>query len=114
MVKVIFATIACALAVAAPASPGSSATRPAIGATDLRPLTIHGVRFVPGERVHVVLAGHPDATRRATADAAGSFTVRFDVSIGRCGRFAVFAFGSKRSRASLLPTRAQPDCVPPD
>jgi hypothetical protein len=114
VLKATFATIACALVVVTSALAGSTAARPTLRAAALRPLTVRGLDFFPRERVRLELAGRPDATRRTTADEAGSFTVRFNASIGRCARFAVFAFGSHRSRASLLPTRMQPDCVSND
>lgn len=110
MVKVTFAVVACALVAAAGAS-ARPAARPALHVAAYKPLTIRGDGFVAGERVQVELLGVAPAVRRATASTAGAFTVRFAVSIGRCRRFTVFAFGSHRSRASLLPTRVQPDCV---
>jgi hypothetical protein len=50
--------------------------------------------------------------RRATADGTGSARVRFPVSLGRCERFSLQAFGSAGSRARLLPAATLPDCAP--
>jgi hypothetical protein len=114
VLKATLAATVCALVVVSPAFTGSTAARPSLRAAALRPLVVRGFDFVPNERVRLELAGRPDATRRVVAAQDGSFTVRFPVSIGRCARFAVFASGSRRSRASLLPTQTQIDCQPSD
>jgi hypothetical protein len=77
------------------------ATAPALKLVRAKPLTIQGVRFVPGERVTVTLTKlRVRRTRRAAATAAGRFVVRFDVPLSRCGA-TVRAVGSQGSRATL-------------
>ena len=45
------------------------------------------------------------------ASPTGAFTVEFRVSLGACSRFTMQAFGSKGSRARIVPRRSQIDCV---
>jgi hypothetical protein len=89
---------------------GSEAATPSLRLVDRHPLTVKGLGFKSGERVKVVLNAGGAMSRRATANAAGSFVVSFGaVSIGRCDGFSVQAFGSRGSRTALkLP---QPACL---
>jgi hypothetical protein len=69
------------------------------------------LHFKAEERVRVRVAAQGRAfSRTATATPAGSFTLRFRLSLGRCERFSVQAFGSEGSRARLQPTLPSPDC----
>ena len=92
----------------------TQAQRPLLAVTDTRPFEVRGVGFEPRERVQVLLAANGAQRWRTTvASAAGAFTVEFRVSLGACSRFTMQAFGSKGSRARILPRRAQIDCVSP-
>jgi hypothetical protein len=96
------------------ASETSSQTRPQLGVAGKSPLRINGVGFDANERVHVLLALNGRQRSRITvAGANGAFSVAFPVSLGRCTRFAVQAFGSTGSRARVMPTRPAPDCMSP-
>lgn len=98
-------------AVFVPAAAARDAETPALGLLARQPLTIRGLHFQTAERVRVRVAFEGRTfSRTATATAAGRFTVRFRLSLGRCARFSVQAFGSEGSRARLLPTKPSPDC----
>jgi len=93
---------------------GAQAQRPSLAVTDTRPFQVRGSGFEPRERVQVLLAVNGAQRWRSTvADAAGVFTVEFRVSLGPCARFTMQAFGSKGTRARILPRRVQIDCVSP-
>lgn len=95
----------------APAAVAGDAARPSLGLLTKQPLTIRGSHFQGEERVRVRVAARGHAfSRTATATLAGSFTVRFRLSLRRCDRYSVQAFGSEGSRARLLPTMPSPDC----
>lgn len=104
---------ACALAFTGAAGGG---IRASLQTVDLQPLTVRGSGFEPDERVRLLLSTAGGQRWRVTnAGASGRFTMGFGISVGSCGRFALQAFGSKGSRARLLPLRAaQIDCVSPD
>jgi hypothetical protein len=95
----------------APAAVAHHAATPSIGLLTKQPLTIRGVHFKAQERVRVRVAARGRAfSRTATATLAGGFTVRFRLSLGRCDRFSVQAFGSEGSRARVQPRMPSPDC----
>jgi hypothetical protein len=95
----------------APAAVARDAAKPSLGLLTKQPLTIRGLHFKTEERVRVRVAAHGSAFSRTTiATVTGSFTVRFRLSLRRCDRFSVQAFGSEGSRARLLPTMPSPDC----
>jgi hypothetical protein len=108
----------CSLTVAASvgAASGSDTGRLAsLHALDMQPLVVRGSGFEPSERVRLMLSsGAGQRWRTTEAGSAGRFTMGFDISVGACGRFMVQAFGSRGSRARLMPRRAQIDCVSPD
>jgi hypothetical protein len=82
---------------------------------DMQPLVVRGTGFESGERVQLLLAsGEGQVWKAKVAGAAGGLTARFGVAIGGCGRFSVFAFGSRGSSARLLPRRSLIDCVSPN
>lgn len=89
-------------------------TRPTVRVVDRTPLVVRGSGFVAEERVTVVVAAGSRWTRRVAATARGTFVARFAVSLGRCARYSVQAFGSAGSRARLLPTRPTIGCGPSD
>jgi hypothetical protein len=65
------------------------------------PFTLHGVGFVPAERITIVVQTAERHVKVVTASQDGAFTVRFDVSFGVCPAYTVSATGSRGSRASL-------------
>jgi hypothetical protein len=111
-VKAALATVsAVALAVG-----GSAASepdqRPSIALAGTEPLVIKGKHFKPGERVSVQVLAPVRAGRNVVASRRGAFVARFRLSVGRCERVSVHAFGSRRSRARLLPERELGYCPP--
>jgi hypothetical protein len=108
---------ACALALAggaAAADRGSAGARASLHVLDMQPLVVRGTGFESGERVQLLLStGEGQVWRAKVAGTAGGLTARFGVAIGGCGRFSVFAHGSRGSRARLLPRRSVIDCVAP-
>ena len=77
----------------------------------LAPLTIHGVRFKPRERVTVTLDGGKRGTRHVIASRTGSFSARFEVKLLACRTVTIRAVGSKGSRAVRQLSR--PNCREP-
>jgi hypothetical protein len=65
------------------------------------PFTVHGVGFAPGERVTVMAQAAGRYVKVVTAGEDGTFTVRFDVSLGICPAYIVRATGSRGSHASV-------------
>lgn len=118
MMRIALVAGVCLLAGAgsAAARPDSVAGRNAsLSAVDLQPLVVRGAGFEPGEQVRLVLStGEGQQWRTKVAGAGGNLTARFGVSIGGCGRFSVQAFGSRGSRARIMPLRMQIDCVAPN
>jgi hypothetical protein len=95
----------------APAAVARDAATPSLGLVTKQPLTIRGLHFKAEEGVRVRVAAHGRVfSRTTTATLAGSFTVRFRLSLRRCDRFSAQAFGSEGSRARLLPTMPSPEC----
>ena len=111
-IAVVLGTLA--IVGSAGATTKAGAQRPALAVTDTRPFEVRGAGFEPNERVQVLLAVNGSQRwQRTVATRAGTFIVDFPVSLGRCARFTMQAFGSKGSRTRILPRRAQPDCVSP-
>ena len=104
----------CLLAVAGSAGvAGAQTVRPSLAVIDTRPFEVRGAGFEPRERVTVLLAlNGSQRWQRGVASSSGVFTVEFPASLGACSRFTIQAFGSKGSRARVVP-RHLPDCVPP-
>lgn len=107
---------ALALGLLALAAAGSTATAAPPRVASLRvvherPLVVSGAAFAPGERVVVQLMHGRVATRRTVANSTGAFVVRFRVSIPRCRRYVVQAFGSRGTRARAI-SRTHLDCIP--
>jgi len=107
----------CVIAVAGSTASGTAGTaqaRPLLGIPDTSPFEIRGTGFVPREQVQVLLAVNGRAySGTAVASSTGTFRLAFPARLGACGRFTVSAFGSKGSRARVLPRRPLPDCVSP-
>jgi hypothetical protein len=118
MTRIALVACVCSLVAAGAAGAGlesADGVRASLHAVDMQPLVVRGTGFEPNERVRLMLSSADGQRWRTTdAGAAGRFTMRFGVSIGGCGRFSVQAFGSRGSRARLLPLRAQVDCMSPD
>jgi hypothetical protein len=94
-----------------PAAVAHRAAPPSLGLLTKQPLTIRGSHFQAEEHVRVRVAAQGGVFSRTTiATVTGSFTVRFRLSLRRCDRFSVQAFGSEGSRARLLPTMPSPEC----
>jgi hypothetical protein len=81
---------------------GSFSARPVLRLVDRTPVVVRGSGFEAGEQVSVALSAGTRSVRRAQATEAGTFVVRYGVSLGRCARYSVQAFGSAGSRARLL------------
>jgi hypothetical protein len=105
-------TLAVALAIGIGSEVGARPARPSLGLVDLDPLAVQGVRFKPRERVAVQVLAPVRAARTAIASGRGSFRIRFRFRVGRCERVSVQAFGSRGSRARLLPQRELGYCPP--
>src|SRR5947209_4034554 len=90
-----------AAALAAPAAQASQGGGPGarLQVIQERPAVVRGDRFKDGERVTVLLRTTQTWVRRATANDQGVLTVRFAISLPKCGRYTLQAFGSKGSRA---------------
>ncbi len=88
----------------------SAAGKAALQVTAGSPFTVHGVGFAPGERVTLVAQIRGRHAKVVTATDAGTFTVRFDVSLGPCPAYIVRAIGNLGSRAYL---RTIPECAQP-
>jgi hypothetical protein len=105
---VLFAA-AAAVFVAVPGL-GGAATQPTVRLQSRAPVVVSGSSFRAGEQVAVVLSSEVRRSKKVTANARGGFTVRFAVSLDRCARLSIQAFGSTGSRARLVRTRSL-DCV---
>jgi hypothetical protein len=111
-VKAALATVsAVALAVGGSAA-SEPAQRPSIAVAGTQPLVIKGMHFKPGERVSVQVLAPVRVGRSVVASRRGSFVARFRLGVSRCDRVSVQAFGSRRSRARLLPQRELDYCPP--
>lgn len=76
---------------------------PRVRITNSAPLVVRGSNFRQYEVVRVVYRAHSTWRRTATATAAGSFTVRFPVSLRLCPPASLTATGSKGSQAAYKP-----------
>ncbi len=100
----------------ASAAPGESAVKRAqLQMTDLQPLSVRGVGFMPSERVHVIAwARGGTYSKTKVANPAGVFSVKFPISAGVCrGYYSLRAFGSRGSRAYAITRLPQLDCIGP-
>jgi hypothetical protein len=89
---------------------GSFSGRPALRLVDRSPVVVRGTGFEAAEHVSVSLSVGTRSVRRAQATETGTLVVRFGVSLGRCARYSIQAFGSAGSRARLLSRVALP-CI---
>lgn len=100
--------IVIVVALLALTAPGAAAV--ALQVTDPSPFTVQGTGFAPGERVTIVVQVGGRHVKVVTASNAGTFTVRFSVSLGDCPAYIVRATGNRGSQARL---RSMPDCAAP-
>lgn len=107
----VFLAAACGSAGATPSSPHDAEARPALKIVSLSPLTVKGARFVPGERVKLLVSGGGGKSKAARADRRGRFTAAFAVKLDRCTSFVVQAVGARGSRAMVDVTA--PSCATP-
>jgi hypothetical protein len=105
----LVAALVCMLPAGAGAE--SVARKPALRLVNASPLEIRGLRFVPKERVRVMVLDAGSASRQVSADAQGTFVASFqEASVDRCSALSVLAVGSRGSRAALK--RPGPLCPP--
>ncbi len=81
---------------------GSFSGRSSLRLVDRTPVIVRGSGFAAGEQVSVALSAGTRSVRRAQATEAGTFVVRFGLSLGRCARYSIQAVGSTGSRARLV------------
>lgn len=108
MKKAVLCTATCGAVIALAAAAGtgaSSSARPLLGVADENPLVIRGTGFKANERVIVYLQAEERWTRRIEATPSGSFSVRFPTVMPARRALTAHAFGSRGSRARLLPAR---------
>jgi hypothetical protein len=103
--------VACGSADATPTTTeDESKTRPALKIASLDPLTVKGTRFVPGERVKLLVNAGGARMKAAKVDERGRFAIAFRVDLDRCAGIVVQAFGTRGSRAMVDITA--PNCAP--
>ena len=91
-----------ALALGLTASATSAVDRPALKVTDLRPFTVQGTRFEPGENLRIVVTTKRSYVRRLEAGRKGAFKLQIrHTSIEPCGQYAVKAYGPSGLRAGV-------------
>jgi hypothetical protein len=92
--------IALGLTVSAVAT--AAPTRPAVHVADLKPFTVHGVRFHAHEHLRIVVTTRRTVVRRLEATGTGTFTLKLlHVAVRRCGQYTIRAYGPSGLRASL-------------
>jgi hypothetical protein len=97
----VFKRLVAAAAVLGVVAAGARAqASPAVAITSMRPVTVAGRGFVPGERVRVVVYAKQTQVRTAVASKRGRFLVRFPMAVGQCTSIRVAAKGNHGSRAS--------------
>ena len=88
----VIGVIALGLTLCAAASAASG--RPALRVTDLKPFTVQGYRFDPGEHLRIVVTTKRRVERKLDANRRGTFTTVFRrLSVPRCGQYSVRAYG---------------------
>jgi hypothetical protein len=108
--KLVLVGLLAAAAVAS--AQAQSSARPTLGVVDHRPFVVRGTGFQPNERIALLLASARMWKKTVVATNTGSFRTRFAISLPRCQRYALHAFGSQGSRARTH-SGVQVDCVPP-
>lgn len=108
------AVVAAAIAlVLAGLGAGSTSTRQAsLRLVKPAPLQVLGSRFQMRERVRIVATNARfRSTKHVRASRRGTFSVSFDLTVGRCSGVRVLAVGSAGSRA-MLKRSPLPACRP--
>src|SRR4051794_12773726 len=104
---------AAILAVAATILSGTAVaavTRARVAVSSTAPATVVGTGFQSGERVAVTFVAREMYRKVVTANATGSFTVKFRAAtIRRCESYFVRAKGN---RGSLAIVKVMPECAP--
>ena len=104
----IIGTVVLAAVVAA-GSHAAAASRAHVSVTDRSPFTVHGSGFRRGEHVTVTASVPGHLARKAVTAGAGTFTVRFAMTVKACAAFQVRAVGSLGDTAVV---RFMPECAP--
>jgi hypothetical protein len=107
----IGAVLVIALTVAAAAT--ATTGRPELRLVTMQPFVVKGTHFLPHERVRVTItAAGVGRTGRTRTNAAGAFTISFDVPpLGRCAGVFGRAVGTRGSVATLK-RPPLPACMP--
>lgn len=109
--RAVAVLLLAALALAAPGMTGaSSPAKTELRIGSLNPLTVRGTGFRPREKVTLRVTAPRPVARSVRASAAGSFSIRLRIRVGRCVAVVIQATGSRGSRASA--SLDQPDCAP--
>lgn len=82
------------------------ASGPKVAVLRTSPLLVRGDHFRSGERIRLVLFAERTMSWAVVASPTGVFTSRPRISLDRCQGFSLHAFGSKGSRARVLPVRS--------
>ena len=91
-----------ALALGLTASATSAVDRPALRVLNVRPFTVQGMRFEPGENLRIVVTTKRTYVRRLEAGSNGAFKLVIrHVSTDHCGQYAVKAYGPSGVRAAV-------------
>jgi hypothetical protein len=101
----------------ASAAPGDVAGKPAqLHLMSTQPMVVRGTGFEAGERVSVIVAARQGTYGKTkVATPTGTFSVRFDIGLGRCGGYYwLRAFGAKGSRAILAARHFRIACIGTD
>jgi hypothetical protein len=103
--------VAALLGLAQGAGGADGAVAPTLRVVGTSPFTVRGTFFKPGERVTVTMVAGKRLTARASANARGTFTVKFKVPVTRCTKYSLKAAGTLGSRATFTP-RLSAACKP--
>lgn len=76
------------------------------------PLFVRGDHFRPGERIRLVLMAERTLSWTVVASPTGAFTSRPRISLDRYQGYSLHGFGSRGSRARVLPSRSTCDALP--
>lgn len=72
-----------------------------LAVADRDPLVIRGTRFLPREKVTLLVSAPVPRTRTLRAGPRGGFTTVFRITLDRCDELVVQAIGSRGSRAKV-------------
>ena len=106
MIRIAILAIGVLTAALSAAHAASPTAGPKVVVLRTNPLVVRGDHFKSGERVGLVLTAERTVSWRVVASSQGVFTSRPRISLDRCQRYSLHAFGSKGSRARTLPLRS--------